>query len=59
MPHLRDRPATGKSVALATITRDLRERRRAQEEIEGYRRQMDTVFASITDAFYGLDGDFR
>lgn len=54
-----DDPATGEPVALATITRDLRERRRAQEEIRDYRRQIDTVFASITDAFYGLDGDFR
>jgi PAS domain S-box-containing protein len=54
-----DDPDTGEPLALATITRDLRERRRAQQEIDGYRRRMDTVFASITDAFYGLDRDFR
>jgi PAS domain S-box-containing protein len=54
-----DDPDTGEPLALATITRDLRERRRAQQEIENYRRRIDTVFASITDAFYGLDRDFR
>lgn len=54
-----DDPDTGEPIALATITRDLRERRRAQHAIEEYRRQIDTVFASITDAFYALDRDFR
>ena len=54
-----DDPDTGEPLAMATITRDLRERRRAQQEIEGYRRRIDTVFASITDAFYALDRDFR
>jgi PAS domain S-box-containing protein len=54
-----DNPDTGEAIALATITRDLRERQRAQEEIDVYRGQIDTVFASITDAFYALDEDFR
>lgn len=54
-----DDPDTGEPVGLGTVTRDLRERRRAQAEIEAYRRRIDTVFASITDAFYALDGDFR
>src|SRR4051812_14123906 len=54
-----DDPDTGEPLALATISRDLREHRRAQQEIEDYRRQIDTVFASITDAFYALDRDFR
>lgn len=54
-----DDPNTGEPLALATITRDLRERRRAQQQIEDYRRRIDTVFASITDAFYALDRDFR
>ena len=54
-----DDPDTGEPLALATVTRDLRERRRAQQEIETYRRRIDTVLASITDAFYALDRDFR
>src|SRR4051794_4931558 len=54
-----DDPDTGEPLAIATITRDLRERRRAQQEIDGYRRRIDTVFASISDAFYALDRDFR
>src|SRR3954469_23922886 len=47
-----DDPDTGEPLAIATIPRHLRERRRAQREIQGYRRRIDTVFASITDAFY-------
>src|SRR4051794_26526317 len=54
-----DDPDTGEPLALATISRDLRERRRAQQEIDDYRSRIDTVFASITDAFYALDRDFR
>jgi PAS domain S-box-containing protein len=54
-----DDPDTGEPLALATISRDLRERRRAQQEIEDYRRRIDTVFGSISDAFYALDRDFR
>lgn len=54
-----DDPDTGRPLAMATISRDLREQRRAQQEIEDYRRRIDTVFASITDAFYALDRDFR
>src|SRR3954452_12802325 len=54
-----DDPDTGEPLAMATITRDLRDRRRAQQEIEAYRRRIDTVFASISDAFYALDRDFR
>src|SRR3954451_19243949 len=54
-----DDPDTGEPLAMATITRDLRDRRRAQQEIEAYRRRIDTVFASISDAFYALDRNFR
>jgi PAS domain S-box-containing protein len=54
-----DDPNTGEPVALATISRDLRERRRAQREIDDYRQRIDTVFGSIGDAFYALDRDFR
>src|SRR4051795_7224766 len=54
-----DDPDIGEPLAMATITRDLRESRRAQREIEAYRRRIDTVFASISDAFYALDRDFR
>src|SRR3954451_7930082 len=54
-----DDPDTGEPLAMATISRDLRDRRRAQQEIEACRRRIDTVFASISDAFYALDRDFR
>lgn len=55
-----DDPETGQPVALATITRDLREGQTGRAEIIArYERRVDTVLASITDAFYGLDQDFR
>jgi PAS domain S-box-containing protein len=54
-----DDPQTGEPIAVATISRDLTERRRAEAQLQGYRAQIDTIFASITDAFYALDRDFR
>ena len=50
---------TGRPIAIATVCRDLRERRRAEAELQAARRQIDTIFASITDAFCAFDGDFR
>jgi PAS domain S-box-containing protein len=54
-----DDPDTGEPVALATISRDLSERRRAAAELEAYRRRIDTIMESISDAFYALDPEFR
>ena len=51
---------TGEPVALATISRDLREGQTGRAEIIArYERRVDTILASITDAFYGLDQNFN
>jgi PAS domain S-box-containing protein len=54
-----DDPETGEPIALATITRDLSERRRSEAELQAYRRRIDTIFASINDGFCAVDRDFR
>jgi PAS domain S-box-containing protein len=54
-----DDPQTGQPIAIATISRDLREQRRAAAELQASRRQIDTIFASITDAFCAFDRDLR
>lgn len=54
-----DDPDTGEPIALATVTRDLREPRGLRQELERHRRYVDTVFANITDAFYSLDRGLR
>ncbi len=54
-----DDPQTGRPIAIATISRDLREQRRAAAELQASRRQIDTIFASITDAFCAFDHDLR
>lgn len=54
-----DDPQTGRPIAIATISRDLREQRRAAAELQASRRQIDTIFASITDAFCAFDRDLR
>jgi PAS domain S-box-containing protein len=54
-----DDPQTGRPIAIATISRDLREQRRAAAELQASRRQVDTIFASITDAFCAFDRDLR
>src|SRR3954469_19007208 len=54
-----DDPASGRPVALAAIMRDLRDLRRAKAELQRYEHQIDAIFASITDAFYALDTEFR
>lgn len=54
-----DDPQTGRPIAIAMVSRDLREQRRAAAELQASRRRIDTIFASITDAFCAFDRDLR
>jgi PAS domain S-box-containing protein len=53
------RDASGERVGYLGIHRDVSARRRADREHQRLSARADTVFSSITDAFYALDRDFR
>ena len=54
-----DDPRTGEPIGLATVTRDIGERKRAEREALEVSRRIEDILESVTDAFYALDHEWR
>jgi PAS domain S-box-containing protein len=53
------RRAQGEITGYLVIHRDVSERRRMMHELQESQRHVETILASITDAFVAMDGDWR